>query len=623
MAIIIPTINSCTEKMTAGEKRLARLLEGGLSDRCTCWYDTPMGKKHNHPDFVILDPDKGLMFIEVKDWFITKIKAANKTHIQYETPNGIESLKNPIEQVRQYTFDTIDHLKTDRQLCQPDGIYKGSFIMPYGFGVYLTNITRKQLEKTFTAVELREIFPAEHVICKDELNEFMTRDKISLRLNSLFRHHFSCQPTRQQLDRIRWHLYPDVRINKTITTEDLGRFSLHTPDIISIMDTQQELLARSMGGGHRVIHGVAGSGKTLILLHRCLDLANNIENDKPILVICYNITLARKLKTLINQQNIRLPVIVSHFHSWCYQQLSSHNRRPAFCKNYIEKMEKVLLEAFEDGTIEPEQYSAVLIDEGHDFKPEWLKILAQMPDKKDDALLFLYDDTQSIYQKKKALDFTLSSVDIKAIGRTTILNINYRNTQQILHFASSMAFNYLNNHIDAALKYQQPDAGGVTGSYPDLACFDNQDEEITHVLDWVVKQRQQGIPWAEIAILCPSTYRIAPTLEPRLTARNIPYQIIVSSDDKKNWSPENDLLCVMPLPSSKGLEFQSVAIMDAAAGRDDTDLSDDIKRLYVGFTRARQNLLVTLHGSGVLHDHIIETYRQCSGKAEMAQVSAV
>jgi len=44
MAIVIPTISSCSEKITAGEKRLARLLEGGLSDLCTCWYDTRMGK---------------------------------------------------------------------------------------------------------------------------------------------------------------------------------------------------------------------------------------------------------------------------------------------------------------------------------------------------------------------------------------------------------------------------------------------------------------------------------------------------------------------------------------------------------------------------------------------------
>jgi superfamily I DNA and RNA helicase len=38
---------------------------------------------------------------------------------------------------------------------------------------------------------------------------------------------------------------------------------LAVPDIVRVMDLQQEQLARSMGEGHRVIHVVAGSGKTM------------------------------------------------------------------------------------------------------------------------------------------------------------------------------------------------------------------------------------------------------------------------------------------------------------------------------------------------------------------------
>ncbi|MDX6038711.1 3'-5' exonuclease [Scandinavium lactucae] len=617
MAIIIPTISSCSEKITAGEKRLARILERGLNDNCTCWYDIPMGEKRMHPDFVILAPDNGMLFLEVKDWFITKIKSANKTTVFYETKNAVEALKNPIEQVRQYTFQTIDSLKKDPQLQQQEGKYKGSFILPYGYGVYLSNITRTQLKKAFSHEELAEILPNDLVICKDELNEFMSRESVSHCLMSLLKHPFSHQIDPQKIDRIRWHLYPDIRINPAITEVAANTFTLSAPDIVSIMDMQQELLARSMGAGHRVIHGVAGSGKTLILLHRCLELAKTLESDKPILVICYNITLAKKLKSMLATHTLRLPVEVTHFHAWCNQLLKQHNLQPTNKEDYIERMEAAFIQGFNDGVIEPEQYSAVLIDEGHDFKSEWLKILARMPDTKDNALLFLYDDTQSIYQKKKALDFTLSSVDIKAQGRTTILNINYRNTQQILHFASSIAFNYLNDHIEDALQYHQPDAGGKHGHYPSLACFNRQDEEITYALDWVVKQHQQGVAWSDIAILCPSTSSIRQSLQSHLETRKIPHQIIVNSYDKKRWSPQHENLCIMPLPSSKGLEFQSVVILDAAKRRDnEEDLSDDIKRLYVGFTRARQNLLVTMHGSGVLRDHLVETYERASQMIE-------
>jgi superfamily I DNA and RNA helicase len=40
-----------------------------------------------------------------------------------------------------------------------------------------------------------------------------------------------------------------------------------------VMDLQKEQLARSLGDGHRVIHGVAGSGKTMILGYRAEYLA--------------------------------------------------------------------------------------------------------------------------------------------------------------------------------------------------------------------------------------------------------------------------------------------------------------------------------------------------------------
>ncbi|MEN1932891.1 AAA family ATPase [Escherichia coli] len=74
--------------------------------------------------------------------------------------------------------------------------------------------------------------------------------------------------------------------------------SVDAPTIISISDIQQEQLAGSMRDGHRIIHGVAGSGKTLILYHRCQELAKKNDSEKPILVICYNITLAKKLRSM-------------------------------------------------------------------------------------------------------------------------------------------------------------------------------------------------------------------------------------------------------------------------------------------------------------------------------------
>ena len=45
------------------------------------------------------------------------------------------------------------------------------------------------------------------------------------------------------------------------------------------------------------------------------------------------------------------------------------------------------------------QYQAVLLDEGHDFQPEWFKLVMQMVDPETNSLLVLYDSAQNIYKK--------------------------------------------------------------------------------------------------------------------------------------------------------------------------------------------------------------------------------
>lgn len=57
-----------------------------------------------------------------------------------------------------------------------------------------------------------------------------------------------------QIDRIRWHLFPEIRISES-QLDIFGDQNVKDaiPEIIKIMDIQQEQLARSLGDGHRVI----------------------------------------------------------------------------------------------------------------------------------------------------------------------------------------------------------------------------------------------------------------------------------------------------------------------------------------------------------------------------------
>jgi hypothetical protein len=72
-----------------------------------------------------------------------------------------------------------------------------------------------------------------------------------------------------------------------------------------VMDLQQEQLARSLGDGHRVIHGVAGSGKTMILGYRAEYLAKaSTASSKPILVLCFNEPLGVKLHSVMQAKGL-------------------------------------------------------------------------------------------------------------------------------------------------------------------------------------------------------------------------------------------------------------------------------------------------------------------------------
>ncbi len=365
MAKLIPSINSCLGKMQAGERRFARRIEQLLEDDYLCWYEMPVGKKQRYTDFIILHPLRGILLLEVKDWKIDTIKSMNRKTITINTHSGQKTVSNPLEQARQCTFQLINELVKDPQLVEKTDANKGKLITPYGYGVVLSNITRKQ----FNDAKINQVLPPHQVICKDEMTENSDPEAFQKSLWDMFVYQFKKSLTVPQIDRIRWHLFPEIRINTGIQ-DDLFTNTISNrptkskkiiPEIIKVMDMQQEQLARSIGNGHRVIHGVAGSGKTLILGYRSLYLAQTIE--KPILVLCFNITLAAQLRQIMISHDIADKVNVYHFHDWCGEQLTRyHIDKPTHGPKYVNELVESVIKATETGAIPKDQYGAIMID---------------------------------------------------------------------------------------------------------------------------------------------------------------------------------------------------------------------------------------------------------------------
>ena len=587
--------------MTSGEKRLARLLESKLEDDYLCWFETPVGIRQRYTDFIVLHPGRGLLLLEIKDWKLDTIQQIDRQYFTLLTNNGLKRCTNPIEQVRQCSYKLVQSLESDPALRESEGPYSGKLACPYAFGVVLSNITRAQFEHH----DFGQVIPSHLTICSDEMAASVDAESFQESLWNMFSVQFPKPLSLPQIDRVRWHLFPEIRLTppkqqdllKPTPTDDTP-VDIQATDIMHVMDAAQERLARALGSGHRIIHGVAGSGKTLILGYHCQKLATTVT--KPILVLCFNVSLAARLRESIQLSGIADNVQVRHFHDWCGEQLKTyHVTRPPTGPGYVKALVETVITAVAKGQIPNAQYGAVMIDEGHDFEPEWLKLVVGMVDPDNNNLLLLYDDAQALYSAKKELSFTLSSVGIQARGRTTVLKVNYRNTDEIIDFAYRFASDWLvpdnDDGKNEKIPLIKPEYAGRHGANPVIRMFDSFEDEAGFIAKCVQSALKQGTAPADICI----TYRskwMGTMIQETLRHSGIHAHWLKSTPEKKKLSLHDERPKLMTMHSSKGLEFPYVIV----AGTGDmpsksSERTVEAKLLYVAMTRATEKLLITAH----------------------------
>ncbi|OYQ38729.1 DNA helicase II [Rhodoferax sp. TH121] len=598
MATLIPSIGTSAFDST-GERRLAERLEQKLDADYLLWHNVPIGPKQTHPDFVLLHPRHGLLVLETKDWRLQTVQKATRQYWEILDNNGqTKAVINPLAQARHCAIQVVNALERDAQLVQAHGPHQGKLAFPWGHGVVFTRITRGEFETS----GLGETIDANYVICQDEMLEHADPEEFQERLWNMFPHRFGGAITLPQLDRVRWILFPQVRVQTTGDLFDDNDADAQLPDIMRVMDLQQEQLARSLGDGHRVIHGVAGSGKTMILGYRAEYLAKACTpTSKPILILCFNEPLGVKLASVMDAKGLSDRVHVRHFHKWCRQQLVAYGQElpqpnlPTDVK--MAEMVDRVIRAVERSQIPGGQYQAVMIDEGHDFAPEWLKLVTQMVDPTTNSLLVLYDDAQSIYERARSKQFSFKSVGIQAQGRTTILKINYRNTRQILHTASLVAADLLtaDDKDDDGIPLLKPVSCGREGQAPVIIKLPTLRDEAFAIADHLASAHKEGHAWGDMAMLC-ADWKTMDLCAEALAQRKLPHRVRKKSGE---YQPGADAIQVMTMKVSKGLEFPVVALPGVghmpAPGEDEKEAA---RVFYVAATRATQRLVITVSGSG-------------------------
>lgn len=585
----------------AGERAVLHQLKRCLSDDYMVWHDVPIGPKARQPDFVVFSPRRGLLILEVKHWAWSTLRKFNRDSVGLATELGPKTVPHPLAQARGYAMELNQVLESDPALRHDEDPFRGKSRVPYGWGCVMSNLRRAQLAGS----DFGEVFPEHKTLLREDLSDDLDPYEFEKRLWGMYAGWTPQALTLPQRDRVRWHLFPEIRVQQSsLLEEGAEAMALALPDLMQVMDLQQEQVARTLGEGHRVIHGAAGSGKTMILVFRAQQLAAAARPDQPVLVLCYNRALADRIADMLRRRGVDERVLVRTFHSWCqdmvtaYQLTLPHAVRGSDA--YYEALASTVSRSVETGLVPGGQYTALLIDEAHDFEDAWLQMAARMVNPSSNSLLVLYDDAQSIYQKKRR-KFNFASVGVQAQGRTSILKLNYRNTAEVLALAMHCAQSLLADQPETedAPQTVLPATAGRRGPLPVLIETGDVADEAQSVADRIEQALVEGIAPGDVAVLARTRDLLRPVTH-ALRKRGIAVQSLAEGSVRDfDWAQASVKL--LTLHSAKGLEFPLVCIVglhQMPLGNEPMD--EEARLLYVGMTRATHRLLLSTAGASAM-----------------------
>jgi hypothetical protein len=623
VAVMIP--DSIPDKASIGEKNLYNVLRDRLPDDFLVLYEPIVSDLY--PDFIILGSAFGLLIVEVKGWYANQIIRADNNFFDIRQKRGyterVEVQQSPLRQGNNYLALVLDKLKGYSILTQPDGNYKGKLAFPVGVGAVMSNITEAQArdENIYPLLKKPQVAYRNEMLAWMEWGE---RELIS-RLNAMFTKNFSFNAlSNDQISTIKGVLHPEMKIKEVPATSLSVPSGIELPSGSSVivgLDIEQERMAREMKDGHRLFSGVAGSGKTLILLCRAKALANRLLEHR-ILILCFNIILASHLRSVLHgdDQNpqYRERIEVRHFHDWA-RSLIGRLPNPQQFNNNDEKYNQfigewvlsILQQQPPDG-----KWDSVLVDEAHTFSPSWFRCcVAALKDPSHGDLMIVSDGSQSLYKRRK---FTWNSVGIKAQGRSKHLTRNYRNTQEILTGAWNVVKPIFNSETpvddDMTFPVVEPSAALRHGSRPVLHLVSSKVRAVEALVKQVQQLSQSGYAPADIAII----YRQKARSDSALLKGMIKqlndlglrtYWITESHETKLNYSVRIPGVRIVTALSSLGLEFKAVLILWVEQFADCCSPSQEKsalvrRQLYVAMTRAVDELHLFGSGSVAILDEL-------------------
>jgi hypothetical protein len=597
MAQLIPDNARSREDIPAAVRRLATGLKLALDDDAIVWYQPLFDDPTGQPRFVVLLPDNGIAVLEVFDVCRAQVLGVLRSRIRVEQNGREQEMDSPLAVADCLAAELRQRVAAEHRLAH--------LKIPVQGAAVFTALEREHVEELgLTALPGFEVerclFRADvdaAVAARDDLHRLLARllgaaDPVSGPL----------------LDVVRGIVAPEIVFG---VGNQLPIFrSPEGEELVRVMDLRQERLAKSLGGGHRVIRGVAGSGKTVILVCRAKLFAEHYP-DRKFLLTCYTNTLAGQLGVfLADHPNVEVRTLDSLITKAI---ADAELEAPPYGDDGGETRAEVGLEALERGALP--RYRAVLIDEAQDFGTARLRFAVSLADERFNDVLIVADNAQKVFKR----DVSWKEAGVQAQGRTRILRRNYRNTREILEFAHGLLSDAARDgetpDLDDENLIVQPEAALRAGPLPSLHIRDGDVvERAAAAVKRLLEQRRGA---KDVAVLCVSTSE-AQAVGRSLQRADIEFFDVtgnVGSPNRKRIGSATQAVVLSTIHSAKGLEFPAVVL----CGTPRAEMAIDELRnvLYVGMTRATEHLEVVVDQR---HPLVDELRRSAEPSARIALV---
>lgn len=340
-------------------------------------------------DFVIFDPSRGVMVVEVKGgdvWCERGEWRQRNRHTGYVAAIFPEQqASDTLYRLRSGVLDSVpeaENLLFCHAIWFPDGAVDRS-ALPLNY----------QTSMTFDADDIPNAADA---------------------ITRAFAYWRSVLPCRggvnvQIAEKILATLAPTLSIVRSVRQtidereEQLVQLTREQARVIDFLDEQL----------HAAVFGAAGTGKTLLAVEKARRLASPSE---PVLFLCFNSALRDHLESSHGQRNVS------------YLTFHGLARHLFGTEGDLESVERDLIEHLAND--EPLPFAHVVIDEAQDFDRDWLEFLRYR--FRSGAFYVFYDRNQTIQNEKDA-------TWLNDIPCRLVLTRNCRNTDEIARVAYRVA----------------------------------------------------------------------------------------------------------------------------------------------------------------------------------------